>query len=207
MQNRYFEYCRFKVPPRELLTNPVGVRNRFRARAESSGGTMFGCWRSLGGLGMSRDEGIALSAWPSEDAARGAPDLVGSEQHFLEASVRPVTDDPVGYTGTYVFRWFDLKAQNWETFRDLSDEAWPTMERVFDANICGFWRSLDVEAPECAVLLLTRYADLSQWEASRWWHKPQTDADAAMSRFDARNDLTEGSVAYPAQAIFAGGPE
>ena len=199
---RYFEYCRFSTEPRQLISDPDRIKAAFAQRAQAAGGTLFGCWRSLVGLGLARDEGIALSAWSSEDDARAAPlphitGLTGSSQDVLEATVRPTSDAPPEYDGVYVFRWFDIGAADWEDFRDISDAAWPNMEDVFDVNICGFWRSLDVSAAEAKVLLLTRYADLSVWEASRWWNNQTPEAEASMSRFAKRNEIIKATVAYP----------
>ncbi len=204
--NRFFEYCRFSTAPRRLLTDAGGVKAIFEKRARESGGKLFGCWRSLVGLGLARDEGIALTAWPDEAAARAvAPaafdGLDATERHVIEATVRPVSDAPPTYEGVYVFRWFDIDAADWEAFRDISDAAWPNMEDVFDVNICGFWRSLDTVAPAAKVLLQTRYADLSVWEASRWWNNPVAEADESMSRFKKRNEIIKATVAYPSLPI------
>ena len=205
--NRYFEYCRFSTAPRLLQSDAARVKAGFADRARGSGGAPFGCWRSLVGLGLSRDEGIALTAWPDEDAARAAATpafdgLTGADRHLLEATVRPTGDDPPAYEGVYVFRWFDIEAADWEAFRDISDAAWPNMEAVFDVNICGFWRSLETKEPAAKVLLLTRYADLSVWEASRWWNNPAAEAEASMSRFKKRNEMIGATVAYPSLPIF-----
>lgn len=201
--NRIFEYCRYTTEPRRLQQDAAGLRQEFVDRAAASGGALFGCWRSLVGLGLSRDEGIALTCWPDAATARAAPGVKGAERILAEATVRPTDDAPPGYPGVYVFRWFDVPAADWDDFRDLSDAAWPNMEDVFDVNICGFWRSLDTAAPASRTLLLTRYADLSVWEASRWWNNPAAAADASMNRFRARNDMVDATVAYPALPIFA----
>ncbi len=204
--NHFFEYCRFSTAPRRLLTDAGGVKAGFADRARESGGKLFGCWRSLVGLGLARDEGIALTAWPDKAAARAATPakfdgLDATEQHVIEATVRPTGDAPPTYEGVYVFRWFDIDAADWEAFRDISDAAWPNMEDVFDVNICGFWRSLDTVAPAAKVLLQTRYADLSVWEASRWWNNPVAEADESMSRFKKRNEIIKATVAYPSLPI------
>ena len=72
MLNVYFEYCRFNVAARGLLTDPLTVRSQFVDRAEGNGGQLYGIWRNFGGLGLRRDEGIALTAWNSEAGARAA---------------------------------------------------------------------------------------------------------------------------------------
>ena len=203
-----FEYCRFKTNPRVIQVDPSSVKAAFQQRAEESGGKLFGCWRSMIGLGIGRDEGIAMTAWPDESSARaaaapGAP-VTDCERQILNATVRPVTDDAPTYEGAYVFRWFDVPVAEWQIFCDLSNTAWPSMESAFDANICGFWRHADTAAPNSKTLLLTRYTDLSVWEASRWWNKPVAvaEADQALSRFRNRNELIDATIAYPALPIF-----
>ncbi len=203
---RIFEYCRYRTGPRLLQDDPASVRAAFAHRAESSGGKLFGCWRNMVGLGMSRDEGIAVTAWADDATARAAPPpgtpVLSAESQLLEATVRPTEDTPPAYPGVYVFRWFDVPASDWQAFCDLSDTAWPNMEEVFDVNICAFWRSLEVAVPDSKTLLLTRYADLSVWEASRWWNNPVKEAQASMSRFKSRTELVTDSIAYPTLPIF-----
>lgn len=199
--NSVFEYCRFQTAPRALQTDAGAVKAQFAERAAASGGKLFGCWRSLVGLGLARDEGIALTCWPDEATARAAPEVENGGRHILKATVRPTDDAPPAYEGVYVFRWFDVAEADWQGFCDLSDAAWPNMEEVFDVNICGFWKSQDIAAPASKTLLLTRYADLSVWEASRWWNKPVAAADASMSRFKARNDVIQYTIAYPSLPI------
>jgi len=204
--NRIFEYCRFTTTPRRLLNDAQDIKSAFAKRAEASGGHLFGCWRSMVGLGLARDEGIALTAWLDAATAKAAPapqldGIVSCETTSMEATVRPTDDTPPSCEGVYVFRWFDIAEADWPNFRDISDTAWPNMEDVFDVNICGFWRGLDVKAPAAKVLLLTRYADLSVWEASRWWKNPAAEADASMSRFKKRNEMIEATVAYPSLLI------
>jgi len=199
---RFFEYRRFTTAPRALLEDPQAVRRAFASRAEAAGGQLYGCWRSLVGLGLARDEGIALTAFDTADAARSASDVPDSEAVLLEATVRPTDDAPAAQDGVYVFRWFDVAEEDWQAFCDLSDAAWPNMEAVFDVRIHGFWKSLETRPPASRTLLLTRYADLSVWEASRWWKAPAAAANASMSRFKARNEMIQATVAYPAMPIF-----
>jgi hypothetical protein len=200
--NPIYEYCRFSTAPRALQSAPEAARKRFTERANASGGTLFGCWRSVVGLGLARDEGIAVTSWASVEAATAAPPVANSERTLLQATVRPLTDAAPKYEGVYVFRWFDVAEAEWQDFCDLSNAAWLNMESVFDVNICGFWKSLDTHAPSSKTLLLTRYADLSVWEASRWWNKPVAAADASMNRFKARNEMIDATIAYPALPIF-----
>ena len=200
--NPIYEYCRFSTATRALQSAPEAARKRFTERANASGGTLFGCWRSVVGLGLARDEGIAVTSWASVEAANAAPPVPNAKRTLLQATVRPLTDAAPTYEGVYVFRWFDVAEAEWQDFCDLSNAAWPNMESVFDVNICGFWKSLDTHAPSSKTLLLTRYADLSVWEASRWWNKPVAAANVSMNRFKVRNEIIDSTVAYPALPIF-----
>ena len=206
-----FVYLRYQTVPRGIQTDAAGVRATFDELAGSTNGTLFGCWRSLVGLGLGRDEGLALLSYESAAEAAtarqaasqfGAQQLEIKEAQHLEASVRPTSDAPPAYPGVYVFRWFQVGNADWENFRDLSDAAWPNMESVFDVNICGFWRSQEAN-DDTHVLLLTRYADLSVWEASRWWNNPTSAADESMTRFKSRNEVIKRTVAYPTMPVLA----
>lgn len=203
---RFFEYCRFQTAPRVLQGDPTAVKSAFEKRAAAHGGKLFGCWRSLVGLGLARDEGIAMTAWPDAATARNALPLTElatvTQAEVLESTVRPSNDDAPKYEGVYVFRWFDVPADDWQAFCDLSDAAWPNMEDVFDVNICGFWRHVDVAPPESKTLLLTRYKDMSVWEASRWWNAPKAEASPSMDRFRNRNEFITSTIAYPSLPIF-----
>ena len=200
--NTIFEYCRFKSAPRALQSAPTSFRERFQARTDASDGKLFGCWRSVVGLGLARDEGIAVTSWSNIEQANAAAPGPNSERTLLQATVRPTSDVAPTYEGVYVFRWFDVAEADWQDFCDTSNAAWPNMEDVFDVNICGFWKSIETAPPLSKTLLLTRYADLSVWEASRWWNKPVAAADASMNRFKARNEMIDATIAYPALPIF-----
>lgn len=212
LTRKSFVYLRYQSEPRAIQTDAARVREPFAGLATATNGTLFGCWRSLVGLGLGRDEGLALLSYATPDEAmaaiEAAPDALGAgkldmvEAQRLEASVRPTSDAPPEYPGVYVFRWFEVDEANWPAFRDLSDAAWPNMESVFDVNICGFWRSQE-QNQDIHVLLLTRYADLSVWEASRWWKNPSSAADESMKRFKSRNELINRTVAYPTMPVLA----
>ena len=202
----YFEYCRFQCDPRAFQTNANAVRDALAKRAGDAGGTLYGCWQSLVGLGLSRDEGIALTSWTDEPTARspaGADGIEITERCVLQATVRPTTDAAPTMSGIYVFRWFHLAAADWPGFRDISQQAWPNMEQVFEAAIQGFWLSLDTPKPQARVLLLTQYADLSVWEASRWWKNPTPAANDSMSKFRQRNEVITHTIAYPSLLVSA----
>ena len=104
----------------------------------------------------------------------------------MVATARPVEPSPPHWrAGVYAFRSFDVRASDAAEFVDLSERAWPEFESGYDAQIIGLWRSLDVPAPEARFHLLTRYASLATWEASR--------ADVGRPEFARRAKLTRAT--------------
>ena len=182
--NETYEFRQFRVGPGEW----DGFVEQLKRHTGSS---LFGVWR--GQIGLESNEGIALTAWPDEEAlAAGARTLaplfanaLESRAERLVATLRPETPAPPERRGVYAFRTFELADADWEDFAALSARAWPGFEDGFDARICGFFRSLDVAAPAARVLLLTRYASLATWEASR--------ADVGRPEFQRRHKLTRAT--------------
>ena len=104
----------------------------------------------------------------------------------MVATARPATPRPPHWRpGVYAFRSFDIRAADADEFVDLSERAWPEFESSYDAQIIGLWRSLDVRAPAARFHLLTRYASLATWEASR--------ADVGRPEFARRAKLTRAT--------------
>ena len=179
-----YEYRRFRVAPGEW----DAFVERLRAAA---GASLFGVWR--GQIGLESNEGLVLTAWADEEAlAAGAralaPIFAGARESHAErlvATLRPETPAPPQRSGVYAFREFEIAEADWEEFASLSERAWPGFESGFDARICGFFRSLDVAPPAAKVLLVTRYASLATWEASR--------ADVSRAEFQRRHKLTRAT--------------
>ena len=184
-----YEFRRFRVAPGEW----EAFVERLRAAA---GASLFGVWR--GQIGLEANEGIAMTAWADEEAlAAGARALApvfaqARESHAerLIATLRPDTPAPPERRGVYAFRFFELADSDWDEFASLSERAWPGFESGFDARICGFFRSLDVASPAARVLLVTRYASLATWEASR--------ADVSREEFQRRHKLTRATIVVTA---------
>ncbi len=190
--NETYEYRRFKVAAGDWERFSERLRGEGARIARESGGTLFGVWR--GQIGLEANEGIALTAWPDEEAlASGAlalhglfADALDSRAERLVATLRPDDPSPPVRTGVYAFRFFSIVDTDWTEFADLSARAWPGFESSYDARICGFFRSLDVRPPHARVLLLTRYASLAVWEASR--------ADVGRPEFQRRHKLTRATI-------------
>jgi len=171
-----YEERRFIAPPGEW----EGEVARLRAEA---GHRLFGLFR--GQIGLEASEGVLLTVSPEAQPARGAR---------MVATARPVDPTPPRWLpGVYAFRSFDVRAADAAEFVDLSVRAWPGFEAGYDAQIIGLWRSLDVNDPSARFHLLTRYASLAVWEASR--------ADVGKPEFARRAKLTRatrGVTATPA---------
>ena len=157
--NETYEYRRFKVAAGDWDHFAERLRGEGAREATARGGTLFGVWR--GQIGLEANEGITLTAWPDEPT-------------------------PPPRTGVYAFRFFSIVDEHFTEFADLSARAWPGFESSYDAKIYGFFRSLDVRPPDARVLLLTRYASLAVWEASR--------ADTGRSEFQRRHKLTRATI-------------
>lgn len=99
----------------------------------------------------------------------------------------------------YVLRTWKIKPGAWREFQDLSsDDIWPAMEAA-GAKIIGLWTTIIGEGNE--VVLITKYDDLSMWEATRTWSAPPPDGvDTELWRRAAeavrqRQTLTESTHA------------
>jgi len=95
--------------------------------------------------------------------------------------------------GVYVHNWFHIDADAVEAFVALSVEAWPDFETRFEARIFGLFLAeaseTDLGQGARRLLLMTRYRDLGEWQASR---DPTTEA---MKTFARRRELTRVSLA------------
>ncbi|MEM7253229.1 MAG: hypothetical protein AAF493_17570 [Pseudomonadota bacterium] len=193
-----FDYRVVSVAPRSLADVAERIMTSGQSQVNALGGSLFGVW--LGIIGFARDEGVVMSAWPDVDSASthgpAAVDVPGVLNHLgsqLSPTVRPMDATPPTSGGVYAHRWFELAADDWDNFQRLSADAWPHMERDHDANIIGLWLDVNAEARQAKALLLTRYRDLSVWEASRWWSQPDPEADGASRRFKSRGELTQAT--------------
>jgi hypothetical protein len=95
--------------------------------------------------------------------------------------------------GIYVHNWFTIDGEAFDEFVQLSGAAWPDFEARFEARIYGLF-AVEPQAAETAtgarrLLLMTRYKDLGEWQASR---DPTSEA---MKIFARRRELTRVSLA------------
>lgn len=166
-----------------------GQVERLRA---ASGPAFFGAFR--GQIGLEANEGVWLTAYAdaaalAQNAGRLRAALADAREVRTErmvATVRPVAPAPPTRPGVYAFRSFEILDSDSAEFTSLSERAWPEFEASYDAQIIGLWKSLDVRAPDARFHLLTRYASLATWEASR--------ADVGRPEFQRRHKLTRATI-------------
>ena len=179
-----YESRRFCVGPGEWEARSAALR-------AAAGAALFGLFR--GQIGLEANEGVLVTGYP--DAARLAQSVgalraasAGARDVRTErmvATVRPTSMTPPSKPGVYAFRSFEIADADSEEFASLSERAWPEFEAGYDAQIIGLWKSLDVRAPDARFHLLTRYASLATWEASR--------ADVGRPEFARRHKLTRAT--------------
>jgi hypothetical protein len=191
--NETYAYLRFRIRPRTWPAVIEAARSKGASAVASGGGRLIGLF--TGQIGVASDAGLALVLWPGSSAApllSEAPDVLDVRQERLVATVRPTAPATLTRPGVYAHRWFDLCEADWAEFLELSQGAWPAFERAYDAEIQGFFRSLDAAPPRARVLLLTRYASLAEWSRSREAVDDGTRESAR--RFRRRHELTESTV-------------
>lgn len=174
---------------REWL-QPSGDGARAVARA---GGSVWGLWTGRPGLGFRSDEMIVSTCWPDEAVAsagaqllESCPAVVGATTAIVSATERPASNEPCTGAGIWVFRDFETSDADAERFVELSMGAWATFETSHDVRIFALFRGVGSALETTRFLLVTRYADLATWEASR---SPAGDPEA-WTRFIERHALT-----------------
>lgn len=152
-------------------------------------------------LGFASNEASLLVRWrgeppaasPALAALAGAEPVVSARRNRLSPTLRPKDGDLPREGGVYVQNWFTVDAGAEDEFVALSGQAWPDFEARFDTRIFGLFRAQAGEEDRAAgasrLLLVTWYADLGVWQASR---NPTTDAWTVFMR---RHELTRVSLA------------
>jgi hypothetical protein len=134
----------------------------------------------------------ALEAEAAQTVAR-TDGVASSVRTRLSATARPVAGAAPVPGGVYVHNWFHIDANAAEAFVALSVEAWPDFETRVEARIFGLFLAeaseTDLGQGARRLLLMTRYRDLGEWQASR---DPTTEA---MKTFARRRQLTRVSLA------------
>jgi len=184
---------------RRFCTGPGEWEERAAALRAAAGSSFFGMFR--GQIGLEANEGVLVTAYADtaklaqsvgalRAASAGARDV---RTERMMATVRPVSLEPPTRPGVYAFRTFEIGEADSAEFTSLSERAWPEFEGSYDAQIIGLWKSLDVRAPDARFHLLTRYASLATWEASR--------ADVGRPEFARRHKLTRATRVVTATLV------
>jgi hypothetical protein len=147
-------------------------------------------------LGFPTNVVLALFPLLEGEAALAATRVAGSVSTLrtrLTPTARPTEGAQPQAGGVYVHNWFNIDAGAVDEFVFLSLEAWPDFEARFEARIFGLFlaEESDIDRSQGArrLLLMTRYKDLGEWQASR---DPTTEA---MKVFARRRELTRVSLA------------
>ena len=168
------------------------------AAAQLSGGRLFGVFSPV--IGLSQSLIVAVTEWPDEPSAdaTGHTVLAGlaqaetRERDIWTPTLRPAPGErPTETGGYYSHRAFDIKAADWDRFRDLSAEAWGNWEATHAARTVGFWLCRRPPGPGLVrVRLMAWYESLDAWDRSRWWNaNAKAGSEQAFDRFRARNAL------------------
>lgn len=180
------------------------LRGPGRDAAATLGGHLWGAWHGAPGFGLRSDAVVLLTVWPDDAAAGAATELMGAapaaitvEGTPLHPTARPTDVQPVTGEGIWVFRDFEITTTDADRFVELSASAWTTFEARFDARIDGLFRAPDPAPDRARLLLVTRYADLGTWEASR---SAEADPDS-WDRFLERRRLTHWTRACSAPRL------
>lgn len=168
------------------------------AAAERAGGRLFGVFAPV--IGLSQSLVVAVAEWPDEQAADAnghtmLANLARADTHDRDIwtpTLRPAPGEhPTEIGGYYSHRAFDIKAGDWDRFRDLSAEAWGNWEATHAARTVGFWLCRRPPGPGLVrVRLMAWYDSLDAWDRSRWWNADaKTGSEQAFDRFRERNEL------------------
>ena len=197
--NETYDYLTIRVAPGAVPTVRAHLTTDGRARAEAASGVAVGVWVGGAGIGWATDELVVMVGWPDRpgDAATvfaGAPGVAAVEAERLSATARPDAPSVLRPGGVVAHRWFELDPDDWDEFLELSEQAWPTFESLYETEILGLFRA-DAPAGTARALLLTRYSSLAEWERSRQ-ATAATEGEGADAgrRFLRRRQLTRRSI-------------
>lgn len=205
MEWRY-DYRDIQVAPRSWR-RILQAHGAVVAAIEEQGGVALGLFGPQ--IGMASDAGILISAWPIDGKCLAAEaleildDVLNSDGQPMTATARPAEPSQLPSGGVYAHRRFTIDANREDEFVELSDTAWLSFEATFDVRGAGLWRiegDGQSGAEEAEMLLLTRYADLATWEASRRAGEQTRSRDAA-ERFTRRRDLTIRSTVVTTELL------
>jgi len=156
-----------------------------QAELETQGIKLYGIFAGL--LGLATNEIYVVTYSPQPHSLQATVTAAGLEleaSHEFLPTARPTEHAPLTKPGIYVFRWFKVKNTDVKAIVELSTTAWKSFEAGFQTQVQGLFAEPESAAVFGQMLLITRYADLSVWEASRH------PSDEARENFQRRHALT-----------------
>jgi len=156
-----------------------------QAELETQGIRLYGIFAGL--LGLATNEIYVVTYSPQPHSLQATVTAAGLEleaSHEFLPTARPTEHAPLTKPGIYVFRWFKVKNTDVKAIVELSTTAWKSFEADFQTQVQGLFAEPESAAVFGQMLLITRYADLSVWEASRH------PSDEARENFQRRHALT-----------------
>lgn len=157
------------------------------------GGELYGMWSPI--FGLASNQLILMTSWDSPDGVTqhvtemltALDGIVSVAHHMVVPTVRPTTNTPPSKPGLYVHRWFLMEPGHVDEAVELSNTAWETFEHTFEAEVIGFFRTIEPQTELSELMLLNWYPNLAAWEASR----NLSLAPEARQRFRRRLELSK----------------
>lgn len=187
---------RFEIAEAEAALRHMAGKGAEAVR--SAGGQLFGVFKPV--IGLSQARAVVITQWSDNVAAdrHGPTVLAGLERAetverdlWTPSSLPKPGDRPSETSGYYSHRAFDIRADDWPRFLELSETAWGNFEATHATRVVGFWRCRQSPAPGLLrVRLMAWYENLDAWDRSRWWNpKAKAGSGDAFARFKERNGL------------------
>lgn len=148
------------------------------------GSQLFGIFQGLLGLASNELYLVTFSTTRPAVLKETVAQLNCLNAIKLEPTVRPTEHVQRTEPGVYVFRWFTVHNRDVDEIASLSQAAWPTFERGFEARPQGLFAEPDRPTDIGTMLLITWYSGLTAWEDSR------APPEEARLNFRRRHKLT-----------------
>lgn len=195
----YYQVSLLKDPANP---GPVAMLAHLRDRLASPGGVagaqVFGMFQGLFGLASNELYVVVHGESPGLDVSAAAGDYRVVATTNLVPTVRPTEHRRCEREGVYVFRWFTVRNRDVDEIARLSEVAWQTFESGFDTEVQGLFREPHRDHELGRMLLITWYADLNAWQASR------QPPPAARENFMRRHALTLEAFPVATRLVSAG---
>ena len=207
-----FQHHVLAIPPRRHEAIAAQIAGPGSAAIAAHGGRLFGIWKPL--LGLSLNHLIVLTEWPDAEtaivhSANVLSDVDGATVELCDLwqpTLRPAPSArlPLLDGGYYSHRYYDIAADELQTFLDHSASAWGSFEGTHASQVIGLWRSTHVPAPGIIRMrLMAWYRDMATWEHSRYW-KGTAGAETANKQLGARYAMTIDSAVSIVELVHRG---